>query len=60
LRVQLIEMTHDEKYNTNTTYSTSDKDGLTFVEKHMRYMSLYPNLNFEQYMSNLRLKTKIS
>ena len=52
-------MAADENYNTRTTYSTSDKDGISFVEKHMEYMGLYPNLDHQQYISNLKLKTKI-
>ena len=59
LRNQLTKMADDESYNTRTTYSTLDENGLTFVEKHMKYMSLYPNLNYWQYVSNLKLKTKI-
>lgn len=59
LRVELIKMTHDGNYNTRSTYSTSDKDGLTFVDKHMKYMSLYPNLNHKQYVMNLKLKTLV-
>lgn len=59
LRALLVEMTQNENYNTRTTYSTIDKDGISFVEKHMKYMSLYPNLNHKQYISNLKLKTKI-
>lgn len=59
LRALLVEMTLNENYNTRTTYSTIDKDGISFVEKHMKYMSLYPNLNHKQYISNLKLKTQI-
>lgn len=52
-------MAQSVEYNTRTMYSTSDKDGLTFVDKHMKYMSLYPNLNHHQYVVNLKLMTKI-
>lgn len=40
-------------------YSTADKNGVTFVDKHMRYMSQYPSLNCVQYVSNLKLMTKV-
>ena len=52
-------MTLGSEYNTRTTYSTSDKEGLTFTDKHMKYMSLYPNLNRQQYVQNLKLMTRI-
>lgn len=40
-------------------YSTADKNGVTFVDKHMKYMSQYPSLNCVQYVSNLKLMTKV-
>lgn len=52
-------MTQSDEYNTQTTYSTSNENGLTFVDKHMKYMSLYPTLNRQQYVQNLKLMTKI-
>jgi len=58
-RRALTEMAESSEYNTRTLYSTSKKDGLSFVDKHMRYMSLYPNLNCQQYVQNLKLMTKI-
>lgn len=60
LRDELVKMTESKNYNTQSTYSTIDKDGLTFVDKHMRYMSQFPLLNCEQYLSNLKLKTKVN
>jgi hypothetical protein len=59
LRSELVRMTQSDEFATRTMYSTNDKDGLTFVDKHMRYMSLYPALNRQQYISNLKLMTKI-
>lgn len=58
IREQLMEMTASEKYNTKSRYSVSDPGGQSFVEKHMKYMSLYPNMNHIQYVSNLKLMTK--
>lgn len=60
LRQTLVEMTQNKQYNTRTTYSTNDVNGLSFVDKHMRYMSQYPNLDCAQYVSNLKLITKQS
>lgn len=60
LRQELIRMTQNKLYNTRTTYSTCDANGLSFVDKHMRYMSQYPNLNYSQYVSNLKLITKLT
>ena len=51
-------MTQSEDYNTRSTYSPSDKNGINFVDKHMKYMSNYPNLNCQQYIKNLKLMTK--
>lgn len=59
LRIELVNMTKSRKYNTRSMYSTLDKDGITFVDKHMKYMSMYPSLNCAQYVSNLKLMTKI-
>ena len=46
-------------YNTKSIYSTKEKGGVSFVEKHLNYMSQYPALNCQQYVSNLKLMTKI-
>jgi hypothetical protein len=59
LREQLAEMTESKLYNTRSTYSTLDTEGLSFIEKHMNYMSQYKNIDCHQYLSNLKLKTKI-
>jgi len=60
LREELVKMTQSKDYNTLTSYSTVDPNGLTFVEKHMKYMSQYPTMNHEQYVSNLKLMSKRS
>jgi len=59
LRKILVCMAESDEYNTRSMYSTLDKNGLTFVDKHMNYMSQYPNLNHSQYVLNLKLMTKI-
>lgn len=53
-------MSNSGEYNTRTLYSASVNDSQTFIDKHMKYMSLYPNLNYKQYVSNLKLMTKVS
>lgn len=58
LRKELLKMAKSEQYNTRSMYSTHDQNGLSFVDKHMKYMSLYPNLNRFQYVLNLKLMTK--
>ena len=59
----LIEMTHSERYNTNSSYSANSAvhpDNLIpFVEKHMAFINTHPNVNADQYLSNLRLLTKL-
>jgi len=59
LREVLVNMTESDKYRTRSMYSTLDKNGLTFVDKHMNYMSQYPNIDHDQYVLNLKLMTKI-
>lgn len=53
-------MTQNLNYRTRTMYSSAEKDGMSFVDKHMKYMSQYPNLNHKQYVMNLKLMTKIT
>lgn len=57
-RKELAKMVKSQQYNTRSTYSTHDVNGLNFVEKHMKYMSQFPDLNCLQYVSNLKLMTK--
>jgi hypothetical protein len=59
LRKELVMMTESKQYKTLSMYSTIDIDGQSFVDKHMRYMSQFPAMNRDQYVSNLKLMTKI-
>ena len=59
LRDELTKMAKSKNYNTNTMYSTYDPNGMSFIDKHMKYMSQYPTLNYNQYVSNLKVMTKI-
>jgi hypothetical protein len=58
LRAELLKMAKSDEYNTVSTYSVTDTNGLSFVEKHMKYMSQYPTMNHLQYVSNLKVMTK--
>lgn len=53
-------MSKSDEFNTRTLYSASVNDSQTFIDKHMKYMSLYPALNYRQYISNLKLMTRVS
>ncbi len=55
---ELAQMVESEEYNTRTIYSASEGGSKTFIDKHMKYMSMYPNLDRTQYVSNLKLMTR--
>lgn len=57
LREELQKMVDDPQYNTMVRYSENKSE---FVQKHMEYMSKYPTMNHSQFVSNLRLMTKLS
>ncbi len=50
-------------YNTGVSYSSNTQEypdnKMPFVDKHMRYLNAHPNLDPMQYISNLRLMTRI-
>jgi hypothetical protein len=56
-------MAGDITYNTESSYSTNSEaypDNLIpFVDKHMGYLRSHPRVDPEQYLSNLRLMTRI-
>jgi hypothetical protein len=56
----LLEMENDKNYNTVSSYSPSSENGvLLFIDKHMNYLSTHSGVNVAQYVSNLKLITKI-
>lgn len=59
----LIVMVNDTAYNTASTYSanldTYPDNRIPFVDKHMSYLKAHPAIQPEQYISNLRLMTRI-
>lgn len=57
---ELMKMVEDSSYNTVSTFSPSAEDGtLLFIDKHMSYICSHLGVNSAQYLSNLRLITKV-
>lgn len=50
-------------FHTSDGYSSNSEDYpdnvIPFVQKHMRYLNDHPQVNPEQYLSNLRLMIKV-
>jgi len=60
LRAELEKMVTSPLFNTKSTYSPASLDSdLLFVDKHMTYLSKHPTTNPQQYLSNLRLMTRL-
>jgi len=57
---ELVKMTQSDQYRTRSMYSSQDASERSFVDKHMKYMSQFPDMNCPQYISNLKLMTKRS
>ncbi len=59
----LTAMAADEDFNTQAGYAADSvkypDNRIPFVEKHMVYLSLHPNVEPRGYVSNLRLMTRI-
>ena len=59
----LISMALDKAYNTEASYSanieTYPNHQIPFVDKHMNYLRAHPATDPTQYLSNLRLMTRI-
>ncbi|MDN5275448.1 MAG: hypothetical protein JWN33_97 [Candidatus Saccharibacteria bacterium] len=60
IRTGLNEMMKSPSFNTRSTYSPKSTEDITFVDKHMTYLSTHPKVNPNEYMSNLRLMTRIN
>jgi hypothetical protein len=58
VRQQLEAMTVNPAYHTASFYTPTSDENMSFVDKHLMYLSEHPKLNPLEYMSNLRLKTK--
>ena len=59
----LISMVTDDAYNTKPIYSSNSElypDNLMpFVDRHMEYLGSHLDISPQQYLSNLRLMTRI-
>ncbi len=60
IRQALEEMMTSKKFNTQSTYTPSEEEVQTFVDKHMKYLSLHTNTSPQSYISNLKLRTRIT
>jgi hypothetical protein len=58
VRRELEAMVQNPLYHTTSFYTPSQEENMSFVDKHMAYLSDHPKLNVHEYLSNLRLKTK--
>ncbi len=57
IRLELERMVTDPSYVTKTFYSPLNSD-ISFVDKHLTYLSEHPKLKSSEYLANLRLMTK--
>lgn len=63
IKQALQKMAADSAYNTKASYSADAErfpDGsMSFVDKHMDYLRRHPATDPQQYISNLRLMTRV-
>ncbi len=58
VRLELERMMESAQYSTHTFYTPADATQ-SFVDKHLHYLSEHPKLKATEYLSNLRLMTKV-
>lgn len=62
IRAALTGMEKDASFNTTSSYSPNaalyPDQQMSFQAKHMAYLKANPAINPEQYLANLRLKTR--
>lgn len=62
-RQALIELETNPGFKTDVAYTsnreTYPEGTMPFVEHHLKYLHLHPNVKPENYLSNLRLQLKI-
>ena len=60
----LEQMVQDDTYNTQSSFSANTEqypDNLIpFVDKHVNYLMSHKGVNPQQYLSNLRLMTRLN
>lgn len=63
IKQTLLEMLKDSKYNTKSSYTANSEEypdnEIPFVDKHMSYLNTHPSVDYEHYLANLRLITKV-
>lgn len=59
IRKLLEQMEESPLYFTKATYQAGNPEDISFSDKHLAYISTHPAVQPDQYMSNLRLMTKI-
>lgn len=56
---ELEAMVENPNYHTESSYSPSSEERISFVTKHINYLCAHQKIDYRQYLSNLRLMTKI-
>ena len=56
---ELQAMAESPAYKTESSYSPSSIERTSFVDKHMKYLSMHQKLDYRHYISNLKLMTKV-
>ena len=63
IKETLQRMAADLAFNTESSYSANSTlhpdNQISFVEKHMTYLNIHPAINPREYLSNLRLMTRL-
>lgn len=64
VKERLLLMVTDTAFNTDSSYTANSNlypdNKISFVDKHMQYLSLHPAIDPYHYLSNLRLITKLT
>lgn len=60
LRAELEDMEKSPNYNTYVRYTLAAIEGSQFVYKHMTCMANHLQMDHKQYVSNIKLMTKIN
>lgn len=62
-RALLVALAADKAFNTETSYTTNAEKYpdhvMPFVDKHMNYLLTHPGVESHNYLSNLRIMTRI-
>jgi hypothetical protein len=58
-RKELKRMEADPLFNTQSRFTPVQNQALSFVDRHMKYLSEHPKLNPDQYLTNIRLMTRL-